>query len=199
MNDADLNVFEEARPRLLGLAYRILGTCADAEDCVQDCFLKWSNADRTQVKSGATWLFSVCTRRALDILRAADRKRVVYVGPWLPEPIHPATPSAVEGKLATSLTAAFLLLLERLTPRERAAYLLHEIFDQSYAEIAATLEMEVAACRQWVARARQHIDNDKVRHVTSRETQDSILCAFQSAVMSGSTSQLAELLSTTFV
>ena len=123
MDDTDLRLFEEARPRLLGLAYRILGSRADAEDAVQDCFLKWKDADRSQVRTPAAWLSSVCTRRCLDILRAADRARVDYVGPWLPEPIHPATPPAVDGKLAASLTTAFLLLLERLTPKERAAYL----------------------------------------------------------------------------
>jgi RNA polymerase sigma factor (sigma-70 family) len=196
MNDADLEVFEAARPRLLGLAYRILGTRADAEDCVQDCFLKWSGADRTQIKVPVAWLSSVCTRRSLDILGAANRKRVDYFGPWLPEPIHPATPPAVDSKLAASLTTAFLLLLERLTPKERAAFLLHEIFDQSYAEIAATIEMDEAACRQLVSRARQNIDRDKVRHVTPRETEDRLLRAFQSAVVSGSTTQLAALLST---
>ena len=195
MNDADLQVFEETRPRLLGLAYRILGTRADAEDCVQDCFLKWRDEDRIQIKAPAAWLSSVCTLRSIDILRAADRKRVDYVGPWLPEPIHPATPPAVESKLATSLTTAFLLLLERLTPKERAAYLLHEIFDQSYAETAAILEMDEAASRQLVSRARQNVDRDKVRHVTPRETQDRLLHAFQSAVMNGSTTQLAALLS----
>jgi RNA polymerase sigma-70 factor (ECF subfamily) len=196
MNDADLLVFENARPRLLGLAYRILGTRADAEDCVQDCFLKWGDADRTQIKAPAAWLSAVCTRRSLDMLRAAHRKRVDYVGPWLPEPIQPAAPPAVDSKLATSLTTAFLLLLERLTPKERAAYLLHEIFDQSYAETAEMLEMDEAACRQLVSRARHHIEHGKVRHVTPRETQDTLLRAFQSAVMSGSTTQLAALLST---
>ena len=195
MNNTDIQFFEEARPRLLGLAYRILGSRADAEDAVQDCFLKWRDADRTQVRTPAAWLSSVCTRRCLDILRSADRARVDYVGPWLPEPIHPTTPPAVEGKLAASLTTAFLLLLERLTPKERAAYLLHEIFDQSYAEIAAVLEMDEAACRKLVSRARQNVDHDKVRHVTPRETQESLLRAFQTAVMDGRTTQLAALLS----
>lgn len=195
MNEADLEVFEKARPRLLGLAYRILGTRTDAEDCVQDCFLKWSGADRPQIKTPVAWLSSVCTRRSLDILGTANRKRVDYFGPWLPEPIHPATPPVVESKFAMSLTTAFLLLLERLTPKERAGYLLHEIFDQSYAEIAAVLDMDEAACRQLVSRARQNVDRDKVRHITPRETQDSLLRAFQSAVMSGSTTQLAALLS----
>jgi hypothetical protein len=137
----------------------------------------------------------VCTRRCLDLLRAADRARVDYVGPWLPEPIHPATPPDVDDKLATSLTTAFLLLLERLTPKERAAYLLYEIFEQPYAEIAAMLEMDEAACRKLVSRARQSVDCDKVRHVTPKQTQDTLLRAFQSAVMSGSTNDLALLLS----
>lgn len=196
MNDLDLQLFEEVRPRLLGLAYRILGMRADAEDCVQDCFLKWCDADRTQIKTPAAWLSSICTRRSVDILRAAHRKRVEYVGPWLPEPIHPMSPPEVDTKLATSLTTAFLLLLERLTPKERAAYLLHEIFDQSYAETASMLEIDQAACRQLVSRARQNIDHDKIRHITPRETQDGLLRAFQSAVMSGNTTKLAELLST---
>jgi RNA polymerase sigma-70 factor, ECF subfamily len=195
MNDTDLQLFEVARPRLLGLAYRILGSRADAEDAVQDCFLKWRDADRSQIKTPAAWLSSVCTRRCLDILRAADRARVDYVGPWLPEPIQPATPLAVDGKLAASLTTAFLLLLERLTPKERAAFLLHDIFDQSYAEIAAMLEMDEAACRKLVSRARQNIGRDKIRYITPRETQDSLLRAFQSAVMSGSIIQLSALLS----
>lgn len=196
MNDTDLRLFEAARPRLPGLAYRILGSRADAEDAVQDCFLKWRDADRSRIRTPAAWLSSVCARRCLDIRRAADRVRVDYVGPWLPEPIRPATPPAVDGKLAASLTTAFLLLLERLTPKERAAYLLHEIFDQSYAEIAAMLEMDEAACRKLVSRARQNIDRDKVRHITPRETQDSLLRAFQSAVMSGDTTGLSVLLST---
>jgi RNA polymerase sigma-70 factor, ECF subfamily len=195
MSDADLHVFEDARPRLLGLAYRILGSRADAEDAVQDCFFKWRDTDRAQIQTPLAWLSSVCTRRCLDLLRVADRARVDYVGPWLPEPIHPAAPPAVDDKLATSLTTAFLLLLERLTPKERAAYLLHEIFDQPYAEIAAMLEMDEAACRKLVSRARQNIDHDKVRHVTPKDTQDNLLRAFQSAVMSGSTNQLAALLS----
>ena len=195
MNDTDLQLFEGARPRLLGLAYRILGSRADAEDAVQDCFLKWRDADRSQIKTPAAWLSSVCTRRCLDIQRAADRARVDYVGPWLPEPIQLATPPAVDGKLAVSLTTAFLLLLERLTPKERAAYLLRDIFDQSYVEIAAMLEMDEAACRKRVSRARQNIGRDKVRHITPRETQDSLLLAFQSAVMSGSITQLSALLS----
>ncbi len=195
MDDQDLHVFEQARPGLLGLAYRILGSRADAEDAVQDCFLKWRDADRTTIATPTAWLSTVCTRRCLDLLRAHDRARVDYVGPWLPEPIQPVAPPDADGRLAASLTTAFLLMLERLTPTERAAYLLHEVFERPYPEIAATLEMEETACRKLVSRARAHIDQEKVRHVTPAATQDRLLHAFQSAIASGSTTQLAALLS----
>jgi RNA polymerase sigma-70 factor (ECF subfamily) len=195
MDDRDVEVFEKARPALLGLAYRIIGSLADAEDVVQDCFLKWRDADREAIAVPASWLSTVCTRRCLDVLRAAHRTRVEYVGPWLPEPIHPVAPPGCDDTLATSLTIAFLLMLERLTPKERAAYLLRELFDQPYPEIAIALEMEEAACRKLVSRARAHIDGNKVRHVTPVETQDRLLRAFKAAVASGSTDQLASLLS----
>jgi RNA polymerase sigma-70 factor (ECF subfamily) len=195
MDDRDLEAFEQARPALLGLAYRILGSLADAEDIVQDCFLKWRDADRSAIAVPASWLSTVCTRRCLDLLRAAHRTRVEYVGPWLPEPIHPIAPPGSDDKLAASLTTAFLLMLERLTPKERAAYLLHELFDQPYPEIATALDMEETACRKLVSRARTHIDGSKVRHVTPAETQNRLLHAFKAAIASGSTAQLASLLS----
>jgi RNA polymerase sigma factor (sigma-70 family) len=195
MNDHDLHAFEEARPTLLGLAYRILGSRADAEDVVQDCFLRWREADRAAIAVPASWLTTVCTRRCLDLLRAAYRTRLEYVGPWLPEPIHPIAPPGTEDKLAASLTTAFLLMLERLTPRERAAYLLHDVFDRPYAEIAAALETEEAACRKLVSRARAHIAKRRVRHVTPTETQNRLLAAFKNAIVSGSTAELAALLS----
>jgi hypothetical protein len=117
------------------------------------------------------------------------------VGPWLPEPIQTVTPPDTGGELAASLTTAFLLMLERLTPKERAAFLLREIFDQPYPAIAATLEIEEATCRKLVSRARTHIDQAKIRPVTPAETQDRLLNAFRSAITSGSTAQLAALLS----
>ena len=141
-----VRLFEERRPALLALAYRMLGTRADAEDAVQDTFIKWQDADRAQIDNPAAWLTTTCTRRCIDLLRSAHRSRVDYVGPWLPEPIHTRTDdmSADEVALASSLSTAFLLLLERLTPKERAAYLLYEIFDMPYGEIAKTLEMQEA-------------------------------------------------------
>ena len=195
MDDHDLQAFEQARPSLLGLAYRILGSRADAEDVVQDCFLKWREVDRSSIAVPTSWLTTVCTRRCLDILRAAHRTRVDYVGPWLPEPIQPVSPHGTDEKLATSLTTAFLLMLERLTPKERAAYLLHELFDRPYPEIAAALEIEETSCRKLVSRARAHIDGGKARHVTPVETQNRLLHAFKAAIASGSTSELAALLS----
>jgi RNA polymerase sigma-70 factor (ECF subfamily) len=197
MDIDEARIFEEARPRLLGLAYRILGSRADAEDAVQDCFLKWGAADRTVIENPAAWLTTACTRRCLDLLRSANRARVDYVGAWLPEPVVTAGLLAEDSRveLASSLSAAFLLMLERLTPRERAAYLLHEIFDRPYAEIAATLEMAESACRKLVSRAKANLDQSRVRHVTPPETQHRLLQAFEEAVTSGTASPLAALLS----
>jgi RNA polymerase sigma factor (sigma-70 family) len=193
----DLGVFERARPNLLGLAYRILGSLADAEDAVQDTFLKWRQADHQEIESPAAWLTTICTRRCLDLLRAAHRSRVNYVGAWLPEPIHTPVEDDAESRLdlASSLTTAFLLLLERLTPKERAAYLLHEIFDVSYPEIAATLEMQESACRKLVSRAKANVDQAKVRQRIPLARQDALLAAFQGAIASGATGEFAALLS----
>jgi RNA polymerase sigma factor (sigma-70 family) len=193
----DLRVFEDSRPMLLGLAYRILGSRADAEDAVQDTFLRWQKADKGGIDNPGSWLTTICTRRCIDLLRSAHRARVDYVGPWLPEPIHTATDAMAEDKveLASSLTTAFLLLLERLTPKERAAYLLHEIFDVSYPDIAKALELQESTCRKLVSRARANIDRSKVRHVTPVDRQQQLLAAFEAAVASGSTDQLAGLLS----
>lgn len=194
MNSHDIETFEEARPALVGLAYRILGSHADAEDVVQDCFLKWGEADRAAIDRPRAWLTTVCTRRCLDVVRSAERKRVDYVGPWLPEPIQTAVPPP-ELELAGTLSTAFLLMLERLSPKERAAYLLHDIFEQSYDDIAATLDIDVGACRQLVTRARTHVEQGKARYVTPAETQDRLLHAFQSAIQTGNPEQLATLLS----
>ncbi|MBL8643978.1 MAG: RNA polymerase sigma factor SigJ [Rhodospirillaceae bacterium] len=191
-------VFESNRPRLLGLAYRMLGSRADAEDAVQDTFLKWQQADQGTIENMGGWLTAICTNRCIDMLRASHRARVDYVGTWLPEPT-PTSPFTPETErdlmLSSSLTTAFLLMLERLTPKERAAYLLHDIFEQDYAEIAATLAMDEAACRKLVSRAREHIQQTKVRHATAREQQDKLLATFQDAVETGSTERLAALLS----
>lgn len=190
-------VFEERRRHLFGLAYRILGSRADAEDAVQDVFIKWLAADHASIATPAAWLTAICTRHCIDMLRDAQRSRVDYVGTWLPEPIHTQTEDTPEthALLASSLSMAFLLLLERLTPKERAAYLLHEIFETPYAEVAEMLDMEEAACRKLVSRASTSIAQGKVRHVTPPRVQDDLLTAFREAITAGSTESLASLLS----
>lgn len=197
INDIELESFNQIKPRLLGLAYRILGSLADAEDAVQDTFVKWQNTDRKLIENTPAWLTTVCTRRCLDLLRAAYRARVDYVGMWLPEPIQTLVESDVDDKLDldSSLTIAFLLMLERLTPKERAAYLLHDIFDISYSEVAETLDIRENTCRKLVSRAKANIDQAKIRNKAPLEKQEQLLAAFQVAITEGETEQLATLLS----
>ncbi|OJH39852.1 RNA polymerase sigma factor SigJ [Cystobacter ferrugineus] len=196
-NRDDAAIFEQFRPTLLGLAYRMLGSRADAEDAVQDTFIKWRNADRGKIENPASWLTALCTRRCIDLARSAHRTRVDYLGPWLPEPLHTPSENEAENALsmASSLTTAFLLMLERLTPKERAAYLLHEIFDVSYTEAAKTLDIQESTCRKLVSRARASIEQAKVRHITPVDRQEQLLAAFKAAVVGGNTDQLAVLLS----
>jgi RNA polymerase sigma factor (sigma-70 family) len=194
--EARTAIFEKARPRLLGLAYRILGSRSDAEDVVQDTFLRWQGADPTSIASPGAWLTMACTRRAIDMLRAAHRSRVDYVGMWLPEPVHTLTDSEAEAQLdlSSSLSTAFLLMLERLTPKERAAYLLHEIFETPYPDVAASLDMSEPACRKLVQRAKARISEDEVRYRPTRERQEELLGAFQAAVRTGQPGALARML-----
>ncbi len=198
MNEQDkLDRFEFARPRLLGLAYRLLGSWADAEDAVQDTFLRWQGADASVILNPDAWLTTACTNRCLDVLKSAGRQRVDYVGPWLPEPLQTETVGGPDEKLelASSLTTAFLLLLERLSPKERAAYLLREIFDHPYDQVAETLAISEAACRQLVSRAGKVVGKDSTRYVPSEERQGELLSAFQDAIATGSLSSLSSLLS----
>lgn len=193
----DAVLFEQARPNLLGLAYRILGSHADAEDAVQDTFLKWRDADHAAIENPGAWLTTACTRRCLDLLRSAHKTRVSYVGTRLPEPILTTADGDFEdaSALASSMSTAFLLMLERLTPKERAAYLLHEIFDVDYSEIARTLEIQEAACRKLVSRARDNIQQSQVRSVVPMRRQEQLLAAFEQAVATGSAGPFANMLS----
>ncbi|MCW4456030.1 RNA polymerase sigma factor SigJ [Flavobacterium sp. MXW15] len=192
-----LLVFEERRAFLLGLAYRILGSYAEAEDAVQDTYLKWSQADDGSIDNPAAWLTATCTRRCIDMLRAARQTRVDYIGSWLPEPISVASEATPEttAELSSTLSMAFLLLLERLTPKERAAYLLYEIFDRPYPDVAQALGVNELACRKLVSRAREKVGKDVVRSAVPRERQVELLAAFRCAVETGSTARLAALMS----
>lgn len=196
-NEEHTVVFATMRPRLLGIAYRILGSRAEAEDAVQDTYLRWRAADKADVASPGAWLTTVCTRISVDLLRASYRRRVDYVGNWLPEPLHAVTENEAERQmdLASSLSTAFLLMLERLSPRERAAFLLYEIFEMSYADVAASLDMNETNCRKLVSRAKSRIGDDHRRYNPTVERQEELLAAFQTAVRTGHPTPLAHLLS----
>ena len=196
VSPAPARPFEAARPRLLGLAYRILGSRADAEDAVQDTYIKWLDSDHAAIENPAAWLTTVCTRRCLDLSRAAHRTRIDYVGAWLPEPIQTAINPEAERDIerAESLTTAFLLMLERLSPKERVAYLLREVFDTDYPEIAETLALQETACRKLVSRAKTRLGQSERRHAPPRQRQEMLLNAFQHAVTTGSATALTALM-----
>ncbi|AEV39746.1 RNA polymerase, sigma-24 subunit, ECF subfamily (plasmid) [Pseudovibrio sp. FO-BEG1] len=195
-SDKSLCAFEQARPMLMGLAYRLLGSTAEAEDVVQETYLSWSSAIHDDISNAEAWLTTVCTRKALDHLKSARKKRENYVGMWLPEPLHTTTQDTPEDRveLSESLTMAFLLVMERLAPKERAAFLLREVFSSSYEEVADILEVTPASCRKLVSRAKANIQQKSQRFVASAEKQREMVHAFQSALETGETSQLSQLL-----
>src|SRR6478735_4308315 len=160
--------FDPYRRRLLGLAYRMLGSMADAEDAVQDAYLRWHAADRTNVSDPRAFLMTTTTRICLDLLTSARARREEYVGPWLPEPVVDTTALAPDSRaeLAEDLSIALLLTLDRLSPLERAAFLLHDVFDFSFSEVANALERSEAACRQLAARARANVRAVRPRGAT---------------------------------
>jgi RNA polymerase sigma-70 factor, ECF subfamily len=179
--------FESLRPRLFGIAYRMLGSRADAEDVLQDAFLRWRDSDLDAVRSHEAWLVTVVTRLCLDRLRSAKREREAYVGPWLPEPImtdHLASPE-LRLELANEVSVAFLAVLERLGPEKRAAFLLREVFDYDYPEIARMLDKGEAALRQMVHRAREEVRDARPRFSVAAETHGRLLEKFISAASSG--------------
>jgi RNA polymerase sigma-70 factor (ECF subfamily) len=162
-NDPDVrpDPFEAARPRIRGLAYRMLGTFADADDVVQDTWLRWQAAGGTHIASAEAWLVTAATRLCLDRLRSAARTREIYPGPWLPEPIVTDAGPESAAELSESLTFGFLVLLDQLAPVERAVFVLADVFKVPYAEIAATVGRSPAACRQIASRARRRIRPDE--------------------------------------
>jgi RNA polymerase sigma-70 factor (ECF subfamily) len=177
-------IFERYRPRLFGIAYRMLGSVEDSEDVVQDAYLRWHRAELDALRSAEAWLVTVVTRLAIDRRRRIATEREAYEGHWLPEPL--ATPAAPppdhHTELASDLSIAFLVLLERLAPEERAAFLLREVFGTDYAEIARTLDRSEAACRQIVHRARERVRNEKRRVQTSPETKQHLVERFVAAL-----------------
>ena len=178
-----LATFEALRGRLFGIAYRMVGSRADAEDVVQDAYIRWHQAERDHIENPEAWLVTATSRLAIDRLRRLKTEREAYVGPWLPEPI--VTPAAAPDRaldLADDLSIAFLTLLERLAPEERAAFLLHDVFDVGYGEIASVLERSEAACRQVVHRARERVRGDHKRFETTESAKATMLRKFLEAM-----------------
>jgi len=181
----------------MGLAYRMLGSVAEAEDVVQDAFLRWHEADRGAVRDPAAFLHRTAARLCLDRLKSARVRRESYIGPWLPEPV--LDPSAVAadaaaGERAADISFALMLALERLSPLERAAFLLHDVFDLDFAEVAAAIGRSEAASRQLAARARAHVRAARPRFPVSAEQGEAVLGAFLRAVQGGDVAALGRLL-----
>ena len=187
--------FERHRPRLFGIAYRMLGSRSDAEDVLQDAYLRWHRGASEEPRSPEAWLVTTVTRLCIDRLRAARTQREQYVGPWLPEPlIGDAAPAADAGaELSSSLSIAFLVVLEQLEPDERAAFLLHEVFDTDYTEIAEILGKSEAACRQVVSRARKRVRGRRPRAQVTDAARRSVLERFANAVQMQDKAALLEL------
>jgi RNA polymerase sigma-70 factor, ECF subfamily len=188
--------FEAHRGRLLGLAYRMLGSRADAEDAVQDAWIRWSATDRSAIANAEAYLITIVTRICLDRLKSARHNREIYVGPWLPEPVADAealSPHAAT-ELADDLSFALLLALERLSPLERAAFLLHDVFDEPFSEVAAALDRSEAAVRQLAARARKAVREERAARRASPESHARLLAAFTAALRDRDASQLMAVL-----
>ena len=190
-----LEAFEQHRGRLHGIAYRMLGTRAEADDIVQEAWLRWDRAGH-DIRTPEAWLVTATTRLCIDRLRQLRTEREHYVGPWLPEPLtldtSPPADRAVE--LASDLSVAFLAVLERLAPEERAAFLLHDLFDSDYGDIAQILGKSEAACRQIVSRARKRVREDQPRVQVSAEARKKLLHRLVEAVQSQDSSALIDVL-----
>jgi RNA polymerase sigma-70 factor, ECF subfamily len=191
--EADTTAFEEWRPLLFGIAYRMLGSAADAEDMVQEASLRWLRRGDEPVRSVRAYLVTVVTRLCIDQLESAHATRESYTGPWLPEPVVVEESAAVEQ--ADSLSMAFLVLLEELTPPERAAYLLHDVFGYTFEEVARSLGRTPVSCRQLASRARQRIDQRRHRFDADLRHGRELTDRFLEACATGDLSALLSILS----
>jgi RNA polymerase sigma-70 factor (TIGR02957 family) len=191
-HDDGLSAFAEVRPRLFGIAYRMLGSAAEAEDIVQDVWLRWQATNRGVVENPPAFLATTTTRMCINFSQSAQSRRETYVGPWLPEPVDTSSDPALGAERGEALGLAILLLLEKLSPTERAAYVLREAFDYSHREIADILQIEEANARQLVSRARKHIADGR-RTPASSDEQRRLLEAFIGAAQKGDMSALEGL------
>lgn len=200
--DDTTRFFNRLRPRLQAIAYRMLGTVAEAEELVQDVWLRWHEAETESLDSAEAWLVTVTTRLAIDRLRTAKVQRAHYTGFWLPEPQLTASITPEDGpaspeellERADDISMAFLALLERLAPEARAAFLLREVFDADYADVAQALGKSEAACRQIVSRAKAQLKDGRVRQAVSPDTHYRLLSGFAEAARRGDFATLQALL-----
>ena len=188
--------FEPHRRRLRGLAYRMLGSLSEAEDIVQDAFLRWHDVDRSAIASPGAYLATIVARLCIDCMTSARARRESYVGTWLPEPVVQTEELAADSatELASELSFALLLTLERLSPLERAAFLLHDVFGMEFGEVAEALQRSDVACRQLAARARDNVHSERTRFAVSRDAGSRLALAFRDAAASGDVAALTRLL-----
>jgi RNA polymerase sigma-70 factor (ECF subfamily) len=199
-SQSHLQVFELHRPHLAGLAYRMTGSLTDADDIVQDAWLRWSRIDPAAVDAPKPYLLQIVARLCVDLATSARARREVYVGSWLPEPVtdlpaiggHPDAEQ--EASLADDLSIALLLVLERLSPLERAAFLLHDVFDLTFEEVAGVLDRAPAACRKLASRARRRVAEGRPEVKPSRSAANAFIEKFQHALTTGDVASLAKML-----
>lgn len=188
-----LSTFENVRRRLFGIAYRMLGSASEAEDIVQEVWIRWQTYDRGSVRDAPAFLATATTRLAINAVTSARARRETYIGPWLPEPIDTSADPALGAERGEALEFAVLLILEKLSPTERAAYVLREAFDYPYTQIAEVIQQTEANSRQLVSRARKHLAEEKRAAVSANE-QQRLLDAFVSAAQTGNLTALEDLL-----
>jgi len=190
--EAATAVFHQVRPRLFGIAYRMLGSVAEAEDILQEVWMKWQAYDRASVGNPPAFLATIATRLSMNLAQSAHSRRETYIGPWLPEPVDTSADPALGAERGEALEFAVLLLLEKLTPAERAAYILREAFDYPYPLIADIVQVSEPAVRQLVSRARKHLAAERRKPATAPE-QRRLLDAFLTAAQSGDLASLEKL------
>ncbi|HJZ62991.1 MAG TPA: sigma-70 family RNA polymerase sigma factor [Candidatus Acidoferrum sp.] len=190
--DDGLSAFISVRPRLFGIAYRMLGSAAEAEDVVQDVWMRWQSTNRKAIVNPAAYLATTTTRLCINLAQSAHARHETYTGVWLPEPVDTSADPGIGAERGETLKLALLLLLEKLSPTERAAYVLREAFDYSYEEISCILQMEVANVRQLVCRARKHIEDGR-RTSVGLDKQRRFLQAFIAAAQKGDMTALESL------
>jgi RNA polymerase sigma-70 factor (TIGR02957 family) len=194
-HDDGLSAFAPVRPRLFGIAYRMLGSATEAEDVVQDVWLRWQSTNRGAVENPPAYLATTATRLCINLVQSAHARRETYIGTWLPEPVDTSTDPRIGAERGEALKLAVLILLEKLSPTERAAYVLREAFDYPYRQIADILQMEEASVRQLVSRARKHIADGRRAPVSSDEQRrllEAFIAAAQKADMAGLEGLFAE-------